>query len=190
MMGPPHCSPLCPHSTLKAALESDSPRGRERGRGRGRGARGGRRRRGGREGGDEGWEEEETRERRERQQPPSRPLPRRQRGEQRAESTLLWVPAPLLLPPLLAFPPSIGPMRSPVLMFPKFGSPQCSLLTPSAFLLLPSYPGRRQEVLGRSWGHCVHFLLPGAKHDSSSLLSGQTRTWQHQEGPLTASGPL
>lgn len=136
-----------------------------------------------------GRKKREKRERRERQHPPSRPLPRRQRGEQQAESTLLWVPAPLLLPPLLAFPPSTGPMRSPVLVFPKSGSPQCFLLTPSAFLLLPSYPGRRQEVLGCSWGPCVHFLLPGAKHDRSSLVSGQTREWQHQEGPLTASGP-
>lgn len=117
-----------------------------------------------------GRKERETRERRERQQPLSRPL----LAGSRASSGLRAPSCGCRLHccSLLAFPPSTGPVRSPILMFPQFGSPQSSLLTPSASLLLPTYPGRRKEVLGCSWGHCVH-PLPGAKHDRSSLLSGR-----------------
>lgn len=109
-----------------------------------------------------GRKERETRERRERQQPLSRPLSAGSEASSglRAPSCGCW----LHCCSLLAFPP--------ILIFPQFGCPQCSLLTPSASLLLPTYPGRRKGVLGCSWGHCVH-PLPGAKHDRSSLLSGR-----------------
>lgn len=176
-MGPPHRSRLCPHSALKAALESDSPRGRERGRGGG--GRGGRQRRGGRGGGDEGWEEGERDKKEEGEAAAAFQAPFcRQRGEQRAESTLLWVLAPLLLPALLPSHPHLSTVWQPPVLSAH----------PQRFRPAPHLPWEKEGGFGVFLGSlCAPSAWSKARPQLFAL--GQTWAWQDEEGPLITPGP-
>lgn len=174
------------HSPVSAPGGGRGGRQRQEGRGE-RGWRGGRQRRGGRGGGDEGWEEGERDKGEEGEAAAAFQAPYgRQQGEQRAESTLLWVPAPLLLPARLP-----SQHRARALSHPHVSTvwqpPELSA-HPQRFPPAPHLPWEKEGGFGVFLGSlCAPSAWSKARPQLFAL--GQTWAQQDQEGPLITPGP-